>query len=113
MFVLVIKVRQTAGRGKIVGRGAEEERKTLEGKPQVNSVKRTCGRVEVPRKVDWNVPLQYPLKNKENSKTTQRLFYPIPPLRSINDLTLSLISDKSTSTLLKPNLTIRLSSSLI
>ena len=30
----------------------------MEGKPQVNSVKRTCGRVEVPRKVDWNVPLQ-------------------------------------------------------
>ncbi len=32
--------------------------KTSEDELQVNSVKRTCGRVEVPRKVDWNVPLQ-------------------------------------------------------
>ncbi len=67
MFVLVIKVRQTAGRGKIVGKGVEEERKTLEGKPQVNSVKRTCGRVEIPRKVNWNVPL-HTSKSTETTK---------------------------------------------
>ena len=29
----------------------------MEGEPQVNSVKRTCGRAKVARKGDWNVPL--------------------------------------------------------
>ncbi len=38
----------------------ENLQKLSEDGPQVNSVKRTCGRVEEPRKADWNVPLQYP-----------------------------------------------------
>ncbi len=40
-----------------MGKSSEEEWKTLEGEPQVNSVKRTCRRAEVPSKGDWNVPL--------------------------------------------------------
>jgi hypothetical protein len=38
-------------------KSSEEERKMLGDKPLVDSVKRTCGRVEVLKKVDWNVPL--------------------------------------------------------
>ena len=30
----------------VVGKSSEEERKTLEGEPQVNSVKRTCRRAD-------------------------------------------------------------------
>ena len=37
--------------------GSENLRKSSEDELQVNSVKRTCGRAEVTRKADWNVPL--------------------------------------------------------
>ena len=42
------------------GKSSEEERKTLESEPQVNSVKRTCGRAKVPSKGDRSVSLQPP-----------------------------------------------------
>ena len=46
----------------------ENLRKSLEGEPQVYSVKRTCRRAEVPRKGDWNVPLHFPLLKQSMSQ---------------------------------------------